>query len=576
MPTTLAAHEQSISKTFGGDYVFKIPGYQRPYAWTTDQARDLLDDLWGFMTTGGAAIEKISPYFLGSIVLIKPEAEPDSDVVDGQQRLTTLTLLLSAIRANVPAEAAGDITQLIYEKGSQIRGTQDRFRLSLRPRDLEFFQTYVQREDGFAKLIELGQQDTDSRRNLVNNGKLYDERVKGLSVDDRVALAQFIVTRCFLVVVATPDLDSAYRIFSILNSRGLDLAPTDILKAEIVGGIEARLRDGYTKKWEDLEEDLGRAAFNDLFSHIRTVYRKAKLQSTVLKEFREYVAENYSATSLIDDVLLPMGEVYEELTDAAYESTERAEAVNESLKWLNRLEFNDWIPPALAFAVRNQNKPAAMEAFFGDLERIAYSMLVRRVGINDRIDRFSKLTKEVETSTDLFHENSALQLSPAEQFNTYRVLSGQVYEALSARGMSGLLLRLDSLMAGGGASYDYETITVEHVLPQNPKEGSQWTTWFPDPANRAAVVHTLGNLALLTRKKNSAANNYEFDKKKEAYFAKGGISPFVLTTQVLRNAEWTPVVVAARQGELLAKLEAHWRLGNRRNPLEGIIDIVAA
>ncbi|WP_316232891.1 DUF262 domain-containing HNH endonuclease family protein [Bradyrhizobium sp. SZCCHNPS2010] len=576
MPTTLAAHEQSISKIFGGDYVFRIPGYQRPYAWTTEQARDLFDDLIGFMKAGGSAIDKIAPYFLGSIVLIKPEAVPDSDVVDGQQRLTTLTLLLSAIRANVPAEAAADITQLLYERGSQILGTQDRFRLSLRPRDLEFFQTYVQREDGFADLIELGQQDTDSRQNLVSNGRLFDDRVKALSVEDRVALAQFIVTRCFLVVVATPDLDSAYRIFSVLNSRGLDLAPTDILKAEIVGGIETRLRDGYTKKWEDLEEDLGRAPFNDLFSHIRTVYRKLKLQSTVLKEFRDFVVKEYSATRLIDEVLLPMGEVYQELTDAAYESTERAEAVNESLRWLNRLEFNDWIPPALAFAVRNRSKVHAMEVFFRDLERLAYSMLVRKVGINDRIDRFSKLTKEIEIGADISDDDSALQLSPAEQFNTYRVLSGQVYDVLSARARSALLLRLDGLLSGGGASYDFETITVEHILPQNPKDGSRWTTWFPDPAARAAVVHTLGNLALLTRKKNSAAGNYEFDKKKEAYFTKGGISPFVLTTQVLTNSEWTPEVVAARQAELLATLERHWRLKDRKNPLEGILKTVAA
>ncbi len=481
-----------------------------------------------------------------------------------------MTLLLSAIRANVPGEAAADITQLLYEKGSQIRGTQDRFRLALRPRDLEFFQTYVQREDGFARLTELGEQDSDSRQNLLSNGRLFDERVKALTVEDRVALAQFIVTRCFLVVVATPDLDSAYRIFSVLNSRGLDLSPTDILKAEIVGGIEARQRDRYTKKWEDLEEDLGRDSFTDLFSHIRMVYRQAKPQGTVLKEFRDHVAREYSAPRLIDEVLLPMGEVYEELTDAAYASTERAELVNESLKWLNRLEFNDWIPPALAFAVRNRNKPAAMEAFFRDLERLAYSMLVTKAGINDRIDRFSKLTKEIENCGDLSDGKSELQLSPAKQFGTYRVLSGPIYDTLAARARSPLLLRLDSLMSGGGASYDYETITVEHVLPQNPKEGSQWVEWFPDAAKRIAVVHTLGNLALLTRKKNSSAGNYEFDKKKEAYFARGGISPFVLTTQVLSHSECTPEIVATRQVELLAKLEAHWRLQDRKDPLEAL------
>jgi hypothetical protein len=142
LPATLTAHEQPISKIFSNDYVFRIPGYQRPYAWTTEQARDLFDDISGFIQAHKkgeeARVDEMPPYFLGSIVLVKPNELPNADVVDGQQRLTTLTLLLSAIRANSSSQGQ-DITQLIYEKGSQILGTVDRFRLSLRDRDQEFF-----------------------------------------------------------------------------------------------------------------------------------------------------------------------------------------------------------------------------------------------------------------------------------------------------------------------------------------------------------------------------------------------------------------------------------------------------
>ena len=91
----------------------------------------------------------------------------------------------------------------------------------------------------------------------------------------------------------------------------------------------------------------------------------------------------------------------------------------------------------------------------------------------------------------------------------------------AVRARSAVLLRLDALMSGGGASYDYDTITVEHVLPQNPKADSEWTKWFPDAQKRLEIVHSLGNLALLTRKKNASASNWEFDRKKMAYFAKG-------------------------------------------------------
>ena len=147
-----------------------------------------------------------------------------------------------------------------------------------------------------------------------------------------------------------------------------------------------------------------------------------------------------------------------------------------------------------------------------------------------------------------------------EQHCVYNVLNGAIYRDLPARSRSTILLRIDSLMSGGGATYDYDAVTVEHVLPQKPSNGSKWLEWFPDLTEREQLVHKIGNLALLTRKKNSAASNYEFTKKKEAYFSKGGISPFVLTTQVLQHQDWTPSVIQSRQNELLQKLELHWRL----------------
>jgi hypothetical protein len=104
-------------------------------------------------------------------------------------------------------------------------------------------------------------------------------------------------------------------------------------------------------------------------------------------------------------------------------------------------------------------------------------------------------------------------------------------------------------------------MTVEHVLPQHPAHESEWTRWFDTPVERSRWVHRLGNLALLTRVKNSAANNYDFATKKRKYFAtKDGVSPFALTTQVLQEDEWTPQVVERRQNELIAHLRLLWRL----------------
>lgn len=560
MSSTLTAHEKKIGQIFSDEFEFNIPGYQRPYAWTTQQAGDLLDDLLSFMRSQSSKISEMSPYFLGSVVLIKSEASPTADVVDGQQRLTTLTLLLSALRAHLPEQRAKEITSLIYQAGSVISGTEDRFRLMLRARDREFFQDFVQRESGFSRLIEGTNLLTDSQSRIRDNAKLFHERFQSLAADELIALAQFIVTRCFLVVVSTPDLDAAYRIFSVMNSRGLDLSATDILKADIIGGIPENERDTYTQKWEEIEESLGRDDFVDLFGHIRMIYRKAKSQGTLLREFQEHVSALYKPKEIISDVIVPYADVYDQIVNSTYSSTGHADTVNGYLNWLNRLEFSDWMPPALAFSIKHKHETAKMEAFFAALERLAYAMLILRWGVNDRIERFSRLTKEIEANADLTTPDSVLELSESEKTNVLTALDGPIYDNLAARARTSIILRLDDLLSGGGATYAYPTITVEHVLPQNPASESQWLTWFPDEDERKGWTHRLGNLALLTRKKNSSASNYEFQRKKDAYFTNGGVSPFPLTTQVLQNSEWNVSVVKARQQALLSTLKAHWRL----------------
>ncbi len=572
MKRTLSAHDQPVSRIFSDDYVFTIPGYQRPYSWKTEQAYDLVDDLFGAMGELEEKLDQLSPYFLGSIVLIKEDGSSLALVVDGQQRLTTLTLLLSAIRAKLTKPQARDgISKLIYEQGDVILNTENHYRMTLREKDKTFFRDYVQLEDGFEKLVGLDGRLIDSQSNLRANAKVFDSYLSNKSQDELLRLAQLIATKCYLVVVCTPDLESAFRIFNVLNSRGLDLSATDILKAEITGTINDSKRDHYTAIWEDIEDDLGRDAFNDLFSYIRTIYRKAKSQGTLLKEFRDHVKIE-KAECFIDDTLMPMSSAYEEVLDASYTSQENAEAVNESLRWLNRIEFKDWMAPTLAFFVRHRDNASKVRSFVINLERLVYSMLIRKMSINDRIERCARLTASIERNEDLWGKDSPLQLAPGEQHQTYHALAGPIYDTHSARALALILLRLDSLLSGGGATYDYGAVSVEHVLPQNPPSPSEWLEWFPDPAKRIHWTHRLGNLTLLTRRKNSSARNYDFDKKKKSYFTKGGVSPFVLTTQVLRHAVWNEDVVTSRQSELLRMFETHLRLKDRRDPAQVILD----
>ena len=143
-PVAIQGTERPIAKIFSDDYVFTVPNYQRPYAWTTEEAGELFDDLVTAMENGKKPVEELNPYFLGSVVLIKDDKRPDAQIVDGQQRLVTLVILLSAIRALVGPKQAGDISKRIYEKGDTILETPNRYRVTVRQRDKDFFQKYLE------------------------------------------------------------------------------------------------------------------------------------------------------------------------------------------------------------------------------------------------------------------------------------------------------------------------------------------------------------------------------------------------------------------------------------------------
>ncbi len=560
MPVNIHATEKALFRIFNNDYAFEIPPYQRPYAWTIDQASELLTDVLAFLGNDNLPVEEINPYFLGSIVLIKGEDSPKADIVDGQQRLTTLTILMAVLRTKVGGDFANELTSFIYEKGSLTLGTPNRYRLKLRERDETFFRQHIQDEKGFDSLFQLNEaQLTDSQANIRANAKYFADAIDTLPELQRIRLLQYLMRRCYLVVVSTPDLDSAYRIFSVLNARGLDLGLTDLLKSEIIGAIPSNQQEKYTGVWEDEEEDLGRDAFQELFAHIRMIYRKAKLRETALNEFRKYIQPQKKPQKFIDDILKPYSDSLEIIKKVNYQSDRGAEEVNSFFRWLNQIDNFDWLPPAILYLSQNRHAPDKLEKFFADLERLAAGLMIIRADVSDRIERYGKLLTAIEEKDELYVKESPLQLTAEESKAITTVLDGDIY--LVKRISKYVLLRLDSALAEGEAIYDYQIVSIEHVLPQNPKIGSKWLEWFPVDEERAKYTHRIGNLALLSRKKNAQAQNYEFDKKKAGYFATNkGVSPFALTTQVLNKAEWTPAIINQRQAELLQKLRTLWRL----------------
>jgi hypothetical protein len=569
MAKTLEAHDKLIKEIFEGSYQFEIPDYQRPYAWTTEQAEELFNDLVSAMQdarANGAA----SQYFLGSIVLIKNDRDPKAMVVDGQQRLTTLTMLFSALRAawQEVGYLQGDrsVTPFLYEEGDEMLGKATGYRFTAREEDAVFFRQYIQEAGGIKKLVLNTDKLEDSRLRYRENATLLLNSARALSPDDRNAFWRFLANDCSLVVISTTDLEAAYRIFSVLNNRGLDLAPIDIIKAEVLGSIrrvggEDKAR-AYSRKWSEIESQLGRDAFGDLFGHIRTVYAKQKQRATLVKEFQDFVTEYKTPVDLIDKVIKPYADVWDFIRDADFEATEHAETINEYLSWLNRVDFKDWVPPALVYFKRFRQQPKLIADFFKLLEKLTYFLLVTKVGINERIDTYAELTKEIEP--DAFDGDvtalKTLELSDRQKSEFIAALDGDIYRRLPKARMA-LLLRLEALVSDGSKTQTFDYLSLEHVLPQNPPATSDWIAWFPDEDEREVWTHRLANLVPLHIRKNPAASNYDFTTKKNVYFkGKGTASPFILTQEVRSEDTWTPAMLDERQKRLINVFSRHWEL----------------
>ena len=553
----ISAEERKLLDIFNDHYQFTVPLYQRPYSWTPEEADELLSDLQDAMEYGA----KDSEYFLGSIVLVKRVGQPEAEIIDGQQRLTTLTILLATLRDLTENDKnKAELNRFIWQVGGTFAETTDRVRLQIRDRDNDYFRHNVQEEGAVERLAATScPKLSDAQNNVRRNALHFWKKLGVLDASAREGLGLFLMQHCHLVVVSTSDRKSAYRIFSVMNTRGLDLSSADILKAEIIGAIGDSDRERYAKKWEDIEESLTRDDFEILLGHVRMIFRKEKQRKNVIDEFLDAVIPKPKECpkDFLKDVLEPMAKAYRQIKESDFESEDEQQRleINRYFRLLNRLDNKDWAPAAISFVARRGADAARVLSFLKSLEKLAYGMFVLRHGVNDRIKRYVNALSKIEGGNESEIEESMI-LSDEDKLEIRHALNGEVYSVKQIRAQ--ILERINDALTEAGCDYAGRKPTVEHILPQTPR--GEWLDNF-DEEQRDCWTHRIANLVLLSRQKNSAAKNYSFERKKDEYFFKGGSSPFSLTNEIRGFEKWTPECLEERQERLLQKFDEIWDLG---------------
>jgi uncharacterized protein with ParB-like and HNH nuclease domain len=566
---------------------FRIPEYQRPYVWETDQVSELLEDLKFAMT------EKPDfKYFLGSFVFQSKAVSrngqefKENDLLDGQQRMTNIVLLFAVIRDLVKVVAAKETKNVkkakeakdaimvcqkfIYQDAIQILKIPEQMRLDFatKPNTQKFIGRYITTEGGtdLKELSELVKEEDISIRNLANAVIVIRNFFRENPDTEPVTFLDFLLNKVLMIYVSTEDLDDAFRLFTILNNRGVPLRNSDILKSLNLGASSPLDDKGkYAKMWEEAESELG-DDFERFLNHVRTVLLKDKPRSSLLKEFEEKIYKPELKHIHKGKETFELIERYFNYYCTLFDGQNR-DKVGEKDDFDNLVKVmrtglpaTDWVPPLLCYFDKFQ-----YEMILDFLERLDNKFSADWIGQYSPTYRIEKMNEVIatiekaESSNDVFDS----ECFNFDEESFIRKINGPVYGKGFARYM---LLKLDYLFNDSHLSMNFNTLSVEHILPQKPTENSNWIK-KDSPVDehkgftedeRKELTDKLGNLILITRHKNSELGRLDYEEKKERYFKKN-INTLPNSLRVLNNyTSWTPENLKDNHKNVLAKINEHY------------------
>lgn len=550
MDLGVRAQECAVSSLFAPGHALCMPPYQRSYSWGDTEARELLGDLL-------EAAENGTSHFIGAIVLVRPGNGEPQEIVDGQQRLTTLTILLCVLRdLEEDEEQAALIDSLIRDNDRPLLGEEPRWRLALNHIDGPFFRETIQ-QPGATLLTTDEPGESEGQRRMSGNAAAFLKELRNKPLKLRRRLVEVIRDRCALVRVSVSDRAQGYGVFRVLNTRGKAPNNHDIIKTELFEQAQLNVdeADRYAREWLEHEARLGGDALDDLLKQIRFLYDKSGKDSVIVG-FRRAVTSKLNAREFLDKTLPRYVEAFHEITTGQIEIGEHTEFVRAKLNQLRTLEHRNWRAPAMKFLVERRNDTQAIVPFFKYLERLGF---VIQLIIHDRNQRYKRYRRVIElagSNKKIDGRSGPLAISRDEVRKSRDRLLGRFATFNQRRSMA---LRMNAALAGGSSLAPDADATVEHVLPRNIGEDSYWLTTWPDPHKRREQCDTLGNFVLLPRDVNQQADRQDYRAKKAVYF-QDNVHTFALT-QDLRDIEaWTSDIVRQRTEQLAKILIDEWEL----------------
>lgn len=563
MPTTIEVNKQSVETLLGSgkSKPFVIPEYQRPYAWTEEQVETLFEDLWEFTTISGGA-ERESSYFLGSVVSYENE-NGEQEIIDGQQRITSLFLLLRAIYTKLVATPESERTAEANNFIGKIEPTiwrTDKLTGTVNFKNILLTSRVVNNEGNeiLRAILESGKTDENAKDNYSRNYRYFQKLFDRHSTENPLMIYQFIyavLNQAILLPITADTQDTALTIFSTLNDRGLPLSDADIFKAKIYNQLEVEAKKAFIERWKDLDEQATDAneSIQQLFYYNMFYYRALDQDTnTTTPGVRKYYAANkferLYKKELLDTlfIILNLWKVINKGEEIEGEAWSKNNKIKQTLDILTSYPNEFWKYPVVIYYVCYRNE----ENF-----EIRFALFLNKL-LMELMTKYLMMPTINAVKPDILKLNSAIVASniPIFEFKTVDVTQLEPYIHNPNRNAVRMLLKT--------LAYEHQDDLlptkweIEHIFPQ------KWqTNYFPkesDSTIREKIEH-IGNKLPFEKKLNIVAGNGYFSKKKKEYMvSKIAITNTMGTSEVM---DWNLDSIMKRDlriSDEMAKIFARW------------------
>ncbi|HKO62105.1 MAG TPA: DUF262 and DUF1524 domain-containing protein [Pyrinomonadaceae bacterium] len=525
---------------------FIIPIYQRTYSWNLSQCRQLWDDI-----TRAGADESLSAHFVGSIVYIERglyqvSAVPQLLVIDGQQRITTVSLLLSAFGKVIEErQAVLDISRKKVSNYYLINPDEEadlHYKLVLTQSDKETLKSIIDDRDP----------PTVPSIRLKENYRFFLEQLRTPALDLNVVY-QGLGKMLVVDISLDRERDNPQLIFESLNSTGLQLSQADLIRNYILMGLETQdQNDLYTRYWFPMEQSFGHAAEHaapfDRFVRDYLTIKTGTIPNIgdVYSVFKTYVQSQVGLS--IHEVLADIYRYSKYFVRLAFHR-DKDEEINEVLNDINTLRV-DVAYPFLMEVYDDYDNAHLDRSEFLEILKLVESYVFRRVicGVltNSLNKTFANLMKEI--NKDAYLESLKAAFSNKESYRRFPT-NGEfmrefvVKDVYSLRNRNYLLRKLEN--NGRKEKIEVESYTIEHIMPQKPLLSAEWQRDLGPVWREIQLkyLHTMGNLTLTGY--NAELGDRSFREKQSM---KGGFadSPLQLNRGLADLERWDETAIHQR------------------------------